>query len=102
VLRGELRGGRWFESAAARSDRAERRVIPARRSEYSRTLVEPPSSDLDSADVIPLKGSENEAWSVWYRLWTEQESKSDLMLELTVRYVGGDDVHIEVDDLRVA
>jgi len=52
--------------------------------------------------VIPLTGSENEAWSVWYRLWTEQESKSDLMLELTVRYVGGDDVHIEVDDLRVA
>jgi len=70
--------------------------------EYGRILVEPPSSDLDSADVIPLKGSENEAWSVSYRLCTEQESKSDLMLELTVRYVGGDHVHIEVDDLRVA
>jgi hypothetical protein len=69
---------------------------------YGRTLTHPPPSDFDSADIVPLRGQEDSAWSVWYRLWTEEEGKSDLGLGLTVRYRGGDDVEIEADDLRVA
>ncbi len=74
----------------------------ARLRQYGRTLALPPPSDLETADVVPLQGYESTAWSVWYRLWTREEGKSDLGVELTVRYTGGDDVQIEVDDLRVA
>jgi hypothetical protein len=74
----------------------------ARLQAYGRTLALPPPSDFETADVAPLHGQESTAWSVWYRLWTREEGKSDLGVELTVRYSGGDDVQIEVDDLRVA
>jgi len=74
----------------------------SRLAEYGRTITKPPDPDFESADIIPLRGQENAAWSVWYRLWTEEECKSDLRISLKVRYRGGDDVEIEVDDLRVA
>ncbi len=74
----------------------------SRLAEYGRTVTQPPDPDFESADIVPLRGQENTAWSVWYRLWTEEEGRSDLAIELTVRYRGGDDVEIEVDDLRVA
>ena len=85
------RGGRM------KADEWRRRV-----NEYGKTLIEPPREDLDTADIVPLGGFENEAWSVRYELWTREQAKSDLSVELTVRYIGGDDVNIEIDDLRVA
>jgi hypothetical protein len=85
------RGGRM------KADEWRRRV-----KEYGRTLVQPPRADLETADIVPLQGSGNRAWSVRYPLWTREEAKSDLSVELTVRYNGGDDVDIEIDDLRVA
>ena len=56
----------------------------ARIAEYGRTLRKPPQGDFETADVIPLQGQEGSAWSVWYRLWTVEEGKSDLAVELTV------------------
>jgi hypothetical protein len=69
--------------------------------EYGRTLKTPPQGDFESSDVAPLRGQEGSAWSVWYRLWTEEEGRSDLGVQLTVRY-DGHAVKIEADDLRVA
>jgi len=69
--------------------------------EYGKKLILPPPEDLDTADVVSLRGSEDSAWSVWYRLWTEEEGKSDLSVELTVRSIGGDDMNVTLDDLRV-
>jgi hypothetical protein len=69
--------------------------------EYGRTLRKPPPGDFESSDVIPLRGQEGSAWSVWYRLWTVEEGKSDLGVQLTV-YYDGQIVVIEVDGLLVA
>ena len=68
--------------------------------EYGRTLRKPPQGDFETADVIPLQGQEGSAWSVWYRLWTIEEGKSDLAVELTV-YYDGQTVEIDADGLRV-
>ena len=68
--------------------------------EYGRTLREPPRNDFEAANVVPLRGQEDCAWSVWYRLWTKEEGRSDLTVELTVR-LRGDDVEIDADGLRV-
>jgi hypothetical protein len=69
--------------------------------EYGKTLRKPPQGDFETADVIPLQGQEGSAWSVWYRLSTVEEGKSDLGVHLTVHY-DGHTVEIEVDDLVVA
>jgi len=69
--------------------------------EYGKTLKKPPQGDFESSDVIALQGQEGSAWSVWYRLWTVEEGKSDLGVQLTV-YSDGHTVEIEADDLRVA
>jgi hypothetical protein len=68
--------------------------------EYGKTLKSPPQGDFESSDVIPLQGQEGSAWSVWYRLWTVEEGKSDLAVELTV-YYDGQTVEIDADGLRV-
>jgi hypothetical protein len=70
----------------------------ARLNEYGRTLITPPASDFVTADVVRITGQS--AWSVWYRLWTADEGKSDLGLELTVRDRGAD-TDVELEDLRV-
>ncbi len=74
----------------------------ARLDEYGQTLVVPPRGDFETADVIPIDGPEAKSWAVHYRLWTAEEGKADLGIELTVRYRGGDEIEIDVDDLRVA
>jgi hypothetical protein len=68
--------------------------------EYGKTLRKPPQGDFETSDVIPLQGQEGSAWSVWYRLWTVEEGKSDLAVELTV-YYDGQNVEIDADSLRV-
>jgi hypothetical protein len=69
--------------------------------EDGKTLTRPPQGDFESSDVVPLHGKEGSAWSVWYRLWTREEGKSDLGVQLTVHH-DGHTLEIEADDLRVA
>ena len=73
----------------------------ARIADYGRMLRQPPDQDFESADVVSLAGYEASGWSVWYRLWTQEEGKSDLGVELTV-YYDGRTLEIQADDLRVA
>ena len=69
--------------------------------DYGRKLTLPPPGDFELADVVPMQGKDRSGWSVWYRLWTEEEGRSDLGLQLLVFDQGGI-IKLEVDDLRVA
>src|SRR5260370_42403111 len=98
-----LVGGRFDE--LERLDRGGRMKADEWRervNEYGKTLIEPPRDDLDNAVIVPTRGSEDKEWYVRYELWTSEEGKSDLSVELTVRSLGDDDVELEIDDLRVA
>ncbi|MGN6368781.1 MAG: ankyrin repeat domain-containing protein [Phycisphaerae bacterium] len=67
---------------------------------YGRTLKLPPADAYDFIDAVAIDASATPQWSVRVNLWTVEEGKSDLTLELTVterspRYA------VEIDDLHV-
>lgn len=68
--------------------------------DYGRTVVRLPANYSDYLDVVAVKGRSNPTWSIRAPLWTLEEGRSDLTLELTVvDEVGGPTV--ELDDLKV-
>jgi hypothetical protein len=69
---------------------------------WGRTLVLPPDGRLEGADVVPIEASDPERWSVWLRLWTAEEGRSDLTLEVTLAETDGPDYGVEIDNLEVA
>lgn len=68
--------------------------------EYGRTLVSPPDETYNNLDVVPVNSAEVPTWSVWVPLWTKEEGRSDLTLEMTIMEVDSQFV-IELDDLHV-
>ncbi len=68
--------------------------------DYGRTLVMPPDDAFDDMDVVQVTGATPSQWSVRMSLWTEEEGRSDLSIELTLKESGGDFV-VELDDLHV-
>jgi hypothetical protein len=67
---------------------------------YGRKLALPPANAYDDLDVVQVKDAVIPTWSVRAPLWTEEEGRSDLTLELTIA-AGSDPPSIELDDLEV-
>jgi len=67
---------------------------------YGRTFVRPPSNFDEYLDLIAIEGSFPPAWSIRAPLWTVEEGRSDLTLELTIANAP-EGMVIELDDLRV-
>ena len=68
--------------------------------DYGRTFVSLPADFGDYLDTVEIEGRSRPTWSIRAPLWTLEEGRSDLTLELTVT----DEVdgpRIELDDLRV-
>ena len=72
-----------------------RRVI----TEYGRTFVEPPPNAYRELDVVRVGVEDQPTWSVWAPLWSIEEGRSDLTLELTIKQEG-DRWVVELDDLH--
>jgi len=68
--------------------------------EYGRKLTQPGSGWWDTVDVDPVGDGDDEFY-VAAPLWTEEEGRSDLTLELSVAKKESGDYAIEVDDLHV-
>ena len=69
--------------------------------EYGRRIVAPPPEAGPSLVVVALSGPRPPPWSVDVTLWTAEEGRSDLTLQLTVREAPGGGHDVEVDDLHV-
>jgi hypothetical protein len=69
--------------------------------EYGRSLAPLPIAAFQSVDVVPISGSDPQRWSVVVPLWSQEEGRSDLSLELTVEHSLAGTYPIEVDDLHV-
>jgi hypothetical protein len=67
---------------------------------YGRTLIMPPLDAHDRIDVVEVKNACPAKWSVVMPLWTLEEGRSDLTLELTLTDRGGS-FDVELDDLHV-
>lgn len=68
--------------------------------EYGRQLV-PPPVDSDPRSVVELEGFDPARWSVYVDLWTSEEGRSDLTLELTIVDSNRDVYDIQIDNLHV-
>lgn len=67
---------------------------------YGRHLVPPPEKAFGLMDVVEIQNAYPRRWSVTMPLWTREEGRSDLSLELTV--IGREkDFGIELDDIHV-
>ena len=67
---------------------------------YGRTLTLPPPKEFDRLNVIEVEGRIPREWSVTMNLWTEEEGRSDLSIELTV--IESAEVVVELDGLHVS
>lgn len=68
---------------------------------YGQTIVPVPLSSLESLDAVPVEGAEVPTLSVVVDLWTEEEGRSDLTLELLLEDRYGGAFEIQIVDLRV-
>jgi hypothetical protein len=69
--------------------------------EYGRSLVPLPTAAFQSLDVVPISGSDPQQWSVVVPLWSQEEGRSDLSLEITVEDLAAQGYAVDVEDLHV-
>jgi hypothetical protein len=68
--------------------------------DYGRKLASPPIDAYEGLDAVQVKGAAVPTWSVRVPLWTEEEGRSDLTLDLTIA-LGQGAAAVELDDLHV-
>jgi len=68
--------------------------------EYGRRVTGPPAGAFDRLDAVAVKAAPLPTWFVRAPLWTAEEGRSDLELQLTATLRAGA-VELELDDLRV-
>ncbi len=68
--------------------------------DYGRTLIVPPPDAYRDLDVVAVRDSSHPTWSVSAPLWSREEGRSDLTLELTISR-DGNRWDVEIDDLHV-
>lgn len=68
--------------------------------DYGRTVVMPPNTAFEELDVVSVKNAYPPCWSVRMNLWTAEEGRSDLSIELTLTEASVgyaivlDDIHV--------
>ena len=69
--------------------------------EYGQELRMPPEVVYDNLDVNEIEGAIPRAWWVSVDLWTLEEGRSDLTLEIRLSDTGGELYDVEIDTLHV-
>lgn len=69
--------------------------------EHPGTLVMPPDSAFGNLDVIETPGRPPRRWSVRFDLWTREQGRSDLSVELTLIETDDGQLAMELDDIHV-
>ena len=68
--------------------------------DYGRQLVVPPEDAFELMDVLEVRAVQPPRWSITMPLWTKEEGRSDLSLELTL--IGDQEPFgVELDDIHV-
>lgn len=69
--------------------------------QYGRTLVTMPGGAQELIDYVPVRNADPPAWSVVVPLFTLEEGRSDLSLELQMTRLSDGSYQVEVDDIHV-
>lgn len=68
--------------------------------DYGRKLILPPSNAFELMNVVQIRNAVPSRWSIVMPLWTVEEGRSDLSLELTI-VKSGAGYTVELDDIHV-
>jgi tRNA U34 5-methylaminomethyl-2-thiouridine-forming methyltransferase MnmC len=68
--------------------------------DYGKTFIVPPTDRYEGFDALFLPSFETPTWSVRAPLWSKEEGRSDLELQLTI-HREGESFAIELDNLHV-
>ena len=68
--------------------------------EYGMELVLPPDYAFELMDVVEVRDAKPPQWSVAMPLWTREEGRSDLSVEVTL-ITDAEGFRIEIDDIHV-
>lgn len=93
--------GREYQQleAITRGQRLSAKEIQTAVAEYGRTLVALPEDALGLIDYVEYQDSSG--WSVVVPLFTREEGRSDLSLELSLVGKGLDNYDVQIDDIHV-
>ena len=69
--------------------------------DYGRTLVMPPDSTFDKLNIVRVEGITPAKWDVRVDLWTQEEGRSDLTLELTLKDNDNELYDVQLDNIHV-
>ena len=69
--------------------------------EYGCTLVSFPINACSEIDVMEVSGSNPQMWGVDVPIYTKEEGRSDLTLQMTLIESGGKLFNVEIDDMHV-
>src|SRR5262245_31384778 len=75
--------------------------IQAAVKEYGRHLVPLPPSAREHIRYVPVRDAGRPQWSVVVSLFTEEEGRSDLSLELSMVALEFGDYEVQIDDIHV-
>ena len=67
---------------------------------YGRRLITPPAAAYDLMDVVNVRHAKPPRWSVTMPLWTLEEGRSDLSIELSIIQTN-EGLKVELDDIHV-
>ena len=96
-----LVAGKYAELAAlTHSKRLSAKEIATAIAEYGKKLITPPEDASRFMNVVEVTNAQPKRWSIVMPLWTQEEGRSDLTLELTV-IEHQNDFEIELDDIHV-
>ena len=85
----------------ARSSRLSAADVARVVRDYGRHLIALPAIAFDAVGVVPVAQSNPQRWSVVVPLWSREEGRSDLSLEITVEDSATPAYAVEIDDLHV-
>ncbi|HPT57777.1 MAG TPA: hypothetical protein PLK42_13930 [Casimicrobium sp.] len=68
---------------------------------YGRSLVALPAEGYELIDCVEVRGSNPTEWSVVVPLFTREEGRSDLSLELSMFEGAAGSYSVEIDDIHV-
>lgn len=69
--------------------------------DYGREIVPAPPGGYDQLNIVEVSGRNPREWHVYVPIYTKEEGRSDLTLELTVIDSDSDLYTVQIDSLHV-
>ncbi len=96
-----LAGGQYADLARLTQDRMSATDIARAIEDYGKTVTACPEPIEELLDIVEVRNTTRPTWSVVVPIFTREEGRSDLSIELTFVEWGGETLRVTLEDIRV-